>query len=61
MLFKLYKWFAKADFYSPIECAKHGWYNYSENTLKCASCAQLFYVYTPKIQKASFKKENLEC
>jgi hypothetical protein len=50
-IIKLCKWFAKPKSYSPIECAKHGWYNYSQNTLKCVSCANLFYVYTPKHQK----------
>jgi hypothetical protein len=53
--FKISKWFAKPSIFSPISCSKHGWTNYSTDTLKCVSCSKTLYIHSCNLAKVNCK------
>ena len=38
----MYKWFAKPEGLSSIDCARLGWINTGVDTLKCKACSEIF-------------------
>ena len=51
----MFKWFAKPDAFSPIECARRGWTNFSKDTLKCVTCSNINYLYSKSVNSCNFK------
>ncbi|CAF0709969.1 unnamed protein product [Brachionus calyciflorus] len=59
--FELHKWFAKPVDFSPVECARRGWFNLNKDTLKCVVCCNILYHHSQSPIKASkFKKISNE-
>ncbi|RNA40915.1 nuclear-interacting partner of ALK [Brachionus plicatilis] len=65
--FQLHKWFAKPVEFSPIECARRGWFNLNKDTLKCEICSKILYHHsqsaltTVKMAKFSSPKYDEKC
>jgi hypothetical protein len=41
--YSIQKWFGKTSLYTPTACAKHGWFSFDKDTLKCSICLSKFY------------------
>lgn len=63
--FKVYKWFAKPSEFSPLECARRGWSNFSKDSLKCVTCSNIIYVqtkiYSDNSNKMLVDRHNQHC